>query len=154
MPYELRTTRRVEFAETDQAGIVHFSHFFRYMEEAEHAFLRSLGTSVVSEQNAVKLSWPRVAAKCDFLSPAFFEDVLDVHLWVARVGTKSIGYRVAISREAAPLSQGSLTSVCCLCPHDRPMEPVPIPDTLREKIEPAPYGDEPECWAAAAGEAP
>ena len=35
--------RRVEFAETDMAGQVHFSNFFRYMEAAEHAFFRSLG---------------------------------------------------------------------------------------------------------------
>lgn len=38
--------RRVEFAETDMAGIAHFSSFIIYMEQAEHALLRSLGTSV------------------------------------------------------------------------------------------------------------
>lgn len=38
--------RRVEFAETDMAGIAHFSSFVIYMEQAEHALLRSLGTSV------------------------------------------------------------------------------------------------------------
>ena len=35
-----RTTRLVEFGDTDMAGIVHFANFFRYMESAEHAFLR------------------------------------------------------------------------------------------------------------------
>ena len=34
--------RHVEFYETDMAGIVHFSNFFRYMETCEHAFVRSL----------------------------------------------------------------------------------------------------------------
>lgn len=38
--------RRVEFSETDMAGIAHFSSFIIYMEQAEHALLRSLGTSV------------------------------------------------------------------------------------------------------------
>ena len=46
MPYEFRCRQRVEFADTDMAGIVHFSNFFRYMERAEHEFLRSLGLSV------------------------------------------------------------------------------------------------------------
>ncbi len=41
-----RTTRRVEFRDTDAAGIVHFSAFFFYMESVEHEFLRQLGLSV------------------------------------------------------------------------------------------------------------
>ena len=40
------TQRFVEFSDTDMAGIAHFSAFFRYMESAEHALLRSLGLSV------------------------------------------------------------------------------------------------------------
>ena len=37
---EFRLQRRVQFYETDAAGIVHFSWFFRYLEEAEHALWR------------------------------------------------------------------------------------------------------------------
>ena len=44
MACEHRLQRRVEFSETDAAGIVHFSNFFRYMEGAEHAFLRRWAT--------------------------------------------------------------------------------------------------------------
>lgn len=40
------TRRRVEFVETDAAGIVHFSSFFVYMEQAEHELLRHLGLNV------------------------------------------------------------------------------------------------------------
>src|SRR5215831_6794970 len=46
MPEPFRTQRRVEFADTDMAGIVHFANFFRYMEAAEVEFLRSRGLSV------------------------------------------------------------------------------------------------------------
>ena len=41
--FEFKLTRRIEFAETDMAGIVHFANFFRMMEATEHAFFRSLG---------------------------------------------------------------------------------------------------------------
>ena len=58
----LKTKRRIEFAETDMAGIAHFSSFFRYMEEVEHAYFRSLGISVVHQQDNGQLSWPRVSA--------------------------------------------------------------------------------------------
>jgi len=47
MPYEFKATRQVEFSETDMAGIMHYSNFFRFMETAEHGFYRSLGFSVV-----------------------------------------------------------------------------------------------------------
>ena len=36
-----RTTRRVEFGDTDMAGMVHFANFFRFMEAAEVEFLRA-----------------------------------------------------------------------------------------------------------------
>ena len=51
MPSEFTVRRRVEFSETDMAGIVHYSNFFRYMETVEHAFYRSLGFSVVQDRH-------------------------------------------------------------------------------------------------------
>ncbi|MEQ2009187.1 MAG: acyl-CoA thioesterase, partial [Limisphaerales bacterium] len=48
MASEFKALRRVEFSETDMAGIVHYSNFFKYMETAEHAFFRSLGFSIIS----------------------------------------------------------------------------------------------------------
>ena len=43
MSIVFRTTRRVELADTDMAGIVHFANFFRFMESAEVDFLRASG---------------------------------------------------------------------------------------------------------------
>ena len=40
---EFTYRRRVQFYETDLAGIVHFSWYPRYMEEAEHAMWRDAG---------------------------------------------------------------------------------------------------------------
>ena len=72
------TTRRVEFSDTDAAGIMHFAAFFRMMEQAEHDLLRSVGLSVVMHDDEGKISWPRVAAKCDFQAAARFEDLLRI----------------------------------------------------------------------------
>ena len=47
MSQVFKTERRVEFRDTDAAGILHFTSYFAYMEEAEHALLRHLGTSVM-----------------------------------------------------------------------------------------------------------
>ena len=108
MHSEFHTTRRVEFSDTDMAGIVHFSRFFVFMEAAEHAFLRSLGTSVSTEWGGNKIGWPRLEATCTYLSPAVFEDVLDIHLRVIRKGTKSLTYRFDFFRGEMAIASGEL----------------------------------------------
>ncbi len=59
--HEFRTSRRMEFVDTDMGGIVHFSRFFVFMETAEHQFLDAVGTSVVLEIDGDQIGWPRVA---------------------------------------------------------------------------------------------
>ena len=49
------TSRRVEFSDTDAAGIMHFVAFFRMMEQAEHELLRSVGLSVVMHEPSGKI---------------------------------------------------------------------------------------------------
>src|SRR5262245_4954117 len=90
MPSEYQTTRRVEWADTDTAGIIHFSRYFCFMEEVEHEFLRSMGLSCIMERDGERITWPRVSATCDFVQPLRFEDVVDVRLRVKRRGEKSI----------------------------------------------------------------
>ena len=113
MPQPFVTSRFVEFSDTDMAGIVHFSSFFRYMESAEHALLRSLGLSVFSKVNGEMLSFPRVSAHCDFRSPAHCEDDLTIEVAVARIGSKSVTYEFKVLRDATLIAEGGMTSVCC-----------------------------------------
>jgi YbgC/YbaW family acyl-CoA thioester hydrolase len=89
MDHDYEETRRVEFADTDMAGIVHFANFFRWMESAEHAYFRSLGLSVHA---AASHGFARVHADCDFRSPLRYAERFRVRLTVASVGRTSIGY--------------------------------------------------------------
>src|SRR6266545_7570144 len=92
MPYEFKVQRRVEFSETDMAGIMHYSNFFRFMETAEHAFYRSLGHSVVMASFDPPLGWPRVHAECDYFKPLRFEDNVEVQMLVKEKRAKSLVY--------------------------------------------------------------
>ena len=92
MAHTFSTTRRVEFAETDMAGIVHFSNFFRFMEATEHAFFRSLGIGLHVEQPGSMCGWARVNATCSYLRPAHYEDLLEITLVVSEKSAKSLGY--------------------------------------------------------------
>src|SRR5690348_17134301 len=105
--------RRIEFRDTDAAGIAHFSAFFNYMEEVEHEFLRSRGLSVITRDAEGVLSWPRVSAQCDFQGAVRFEDMLDVELSVDRLGKKSVTYRFVFRHQGQQVAEGRLTAVCC-----------------------------------------
>ncbi|HEX7446719.1 MAG TPA: thioesterase family protein [Pirellulales bacterium] len=129
-----RTTRRVEFRDTDAAGIVHFSAFFNYMEEVEHEFLRSLGLSVLMRDAEGVLSWPRVAASCQFQSAVKFEDVLDVELRLVRVGEKSVTYGFSFAHQGRPVAAGELTAVCCRMEPGAAPRSVVIPEAMARKL--------------------
>lgn len=137
MAYEFHTTRRVEFADTDMAGIIHFANYFCYMEQAEHDFLRSIGLTVFAEYDGDHVTWPRVHAQCDFVQPVRFEDVLDVRLSVARKGTKSLTYDIRFSKDGAEVARGTLVVACCRT-HAGTLHGIPIPDFIASKIEQRP----------------
>ena len=141
MPHEFKLTRRIEFAETDMAGIVHFANFFRMMEATEHAFFRSLGFSIHTHENGATTGWPRVSATCDYRAPLRFEEEVEIHLLVAEVRSRSIRYQF-IFRKVADGTEVARGRIAAVCAHvDKTtgkLVPVPIPENIRSKITPAP----------------
>ena len=126
----LTTKRRVEFVETDAAGIVHFSAFFVYMEQAEHQLLRHLGLGVFLRDEQGDISWPRVSASCDFRGPARFEDEISIEVAVERVGEKSVTYTHRLTCDGRDIANGRMTAVCCRVHHGGLPEPIPIPPQI------------------------
>jgi len=143
MPYEFRMTHRVEFADTDMAGIIHFSSYFRYMEVTEHAFFRSLGFSIDTRGMGLDVGWPRVHVSCDFRRPLRFEDEVEAHLRVTAKGRSSITYDFTFRKMNDPLTpevaRGCLKVVCvALDPESGQMRAVSIPPVIADRIEVAP----------------
>jgi acyl-CoA thioester hydrolase len=142
MPYEFQITRCVEFSETDMAGIMHFSNFFRFMEAAEHAFFRSLGFSVARSRLPLEVCLPRVHAECDYAIPLHFEDEVQVRLLVERKGRRSLTYQFRFSRlnglESEEVARGRLTVASVERQADGSLKAVPLPKAIADKIEEAP----------------
>ena len=134
MHTEYQTKRKIEFADTDMAGIVHFTRFFVFMESAEHEFLRSLGTSVATEWDGNKIGWPRLMASCEYLSPLRFEDEVDIRLWVSKKGTKSLTYQFHFTHQGKDVAHGQLTTVCCITNPGERLHAIPIPDFIADQI--------------------
>lgn len=123
--------RRVQFAETDMAGIVHFSNYYRYMEEAEHAYLQSLGLSVMMTMpDGTVIGWPRVRTSCAYEAPARFEDELDIRVNVTRKGVKSLTIDFEFWRGATRVARGTMKTVCCIVAHNEPLQSIAIPPDI------------------------
>ena len=138
-PYEFKLKRQVEFGDTDMAGIMHFSNFFRFMEAAETAFFRSLGLSIVTTGFDQPIGWPRVHADCDFIHPLRFEDTVEIHLLVREKKTRSIVYgfifRNLNEHPAREVARGTLVVACVTRnSHAGRMVAVPIPQPIADKI--------------------
>ncbi|OLC50995.1 MAG: hypothetical protein AUH43_03675 [Acidobacteria bacterium 13_1_40CM_65_14] len=127
---EYRFRRRVQFYETDVAGIVHFSWFFRYMEEAEHALWREAGLSIHPPDSDI--GWPRIATSFEFVRPLRFEDEFDVHLRVAEMTKKTIRYECTLTKNDEKIASGSMTIACV---RKKPtMQGIEIPQEIADRI--------------------
>jgi acyl-CoA thioester hydrolase len=142
MPYEFQHTRRVEFSDTDMAGIMHFSNFFKFMEATETAFMRSLGLSVVLSNCGLDVCLPRVHAECDYLLPLRFEDEVLVHLLVEKRATRTLTYQFRFRKMNGEAQQevarGRLIAVCAARQANGSMKAVPLPKALADQLQEAP----------------
>ena len=125
MPSEHRLRRRVQFYETDLAGIVHFSWFFRYMEEAEHALWREAGLSIAKAGE--ETGYPRLAAQCEFHAPLRFEDEFEVWIRVAAVKRRTMRYSFLITLGETRIATGATTIACVSKRPGEAMKAIDIP---------------------------
>lgn len=117
--------RRVLFYEVDSAGIVHFSNYFRYMEEAEHALWRAAGLSIA--RSAAGVGYPRVAATFEYHRPLRFEDEVDVRIRIVGMSEKTMRYECDLRREGEAIATGRLTIVCVSTDPSGGMKAIPLP---------------------------
>ena len=133
MPTEFRYQRRVEFAETDMAGIVHFSMFFRYMEEAEHALWRAAGLAIA--RTGEEIGWPRVSATFDFKKPLRFEDELEVGVRIAALTRRTVQYAFTLRCGKTTIGTGTITTACASTRPGEPMKAVDLPAEIIGRLQ-------------------
>jgi YbgC/YbaW family acyl-CoA thioester hydrolase len=139
MPSEFALTRTVEFAETDMAGLMHFSNYFYWMEACETAFYRSLGLPLISFVPGKVVGWPRVKVGCHYRAPLRFNDVAEVRLFISKIGGRSLSYVFQFRKEGVLTAQGEFT-VVCVGGGENPgggLTALPIPDEIRAKLQEA-----------------
>ena len=126
--------RRLQFSETDMAGIAHFSVYFRFMEEAEHALWRAAGLSI--GEAALTGGWPRVSASFDYRNPLRFEDEFEVAVRIGSVTRRSLQYEFTVTRGDVLVGTGSMTAVSTT-KEDGRLRAVEIPQEMIARLRTA-----------------
>ena len=122
-PARIVLRRRIEWMDTDAAGIYHWTTVFRLAEAAEAALHTALGIADFTFG-----ATPRVAVEASFARSLRFNDPVEVELAVAALGRTSVEYRLAIAGEQGTAAQGTVKT--CLIDRGTGRE-VPWPDEIR-----------------------
>lgn len=122
--------RAIRFADTDAAGVAHFSRLLPIVEEAVHDFFHKRGIAILDAANA----WPVVSIRADYSSACRFGDEISLALCIDRIGKSSL----AFSFEARdPSGSTCFAGAITLC-HVNPSQhaPTPIPEKTRDALHP------------------
>jgi len=129
----MRVRRRVQFSETDAAGLVHFTCFFKFFEDAEHALWREAGLSIHSENSLV--GWPRISASCEFIRPLKFEQEFDVVVRITEMTRRTITYGGEITRGGERVASGTWRIACVDKLADGTLRSTEIPADVAERLK-------------------
>jgi acyl-CoA thioester hydrolase len=102
---------RVRYHETDKMGVVnHISHF-RWFEVGRAELLRSLKMSMLTLEKAGCFLVLK-EAKCEYKSPAWYDDLIQITTKVAEVRDKGVKFQYIIARGEMKLAEGYTIHVC------------------------------------------
>ena len=139
MAAEIQVRRQVRFSETDAAGIVHFTCFFRFFEDAEHELWREAGLSIHADNSSI--GWPRVSASCEFYRPLKFEQEFDVAVRITEMTERTITYAGEITCGDDKVATGTWRIACVTKSPDGTIRSTNIPADVASRL--APRGSHP-----------
>jgi YbgC/YbaW family acyl-CoA thioester hydrolase len=126
---------RVRWGDVDAARIIFYGAYIRFFEFAETELFRAVGLpySVMFDELDVWL--PRVHLECDFHHAAQLDDLLEVCVFVGRIGTKSLRLNFEVRRKGEDVLVASAHFVLVSVRRDT-FETVPVPHELRHRLAP------------------
>ena len=127
MPYR----HRVLYGDTDQMGVVYYANYLRFFEGARNDWIRALGIPYTEiEKRGIQL--PVYEAHVQYLKPAKYDDLLDIHLVVTHTRVKiRFEYKVHRGEGDELLALGHTVHVCV----NREGRPTRAPDWLLKALE-------------------
>ncbi|MCA1615231.1 MAG: acyl-CoA thioesterase [Acidobacteria bacterium] len=133
--YKFSIDERVRWGDVDAARIIFYGAYIRFFEIAETELFRAAGLSYGKMFDDLDVWLPRAHLECDFRSAAQLDDLLEVSVYVGRVGTKSLRLNFEVRRkgEDSLVAEAHFVLVAV---KRHTFESVPLPDELRRRLAP------------------
>ena len=81
--FELKPyTRKANFYETDQMGIIHHSNYIRWFEEARVCFMEQIGYGY-EQATAVGIDFAVLSAACEYKSMVHFGETVKIYMEIS-----------------------------------------------------------------------
>jgi acyl-CoA thioester hydrolase len=124
---------RVYWEDTDAGGVVYYANYLKFMERARSEWLRAFGfeQDVLRDEAGIAFVVRRV--EIDYLSPARFNEQLEVSVQLHEMGRASLSVRQELMRGADRLAQAVVTLACVDAARFKPVKiPAPILQALTQ----------------------
>jgi YbgC/YbaW family acyl-CoA thioester hydrolase len=133
--YKYRIEERVRWGDVDAASIIFYGAYIRFFEFAETELFRAVGLPYGRMFDELDIWLPRAHLECDFRRAARLDDLLEVSVFVGRVGTKSLRLNFEVRRngEDELLAEAHFVLVAV---RRGTFESVPVPEELRHRLAP------------------
>jgi len=125
---------RVYWEDTDAGGVVYYANYLKFLERARSEWLRALGFEQDALRDTQNVVFVVRRVEVDFLSPARFNDALEVSVSLARIGGASLVVEQTVNRGVTCLIAARVTLACVDAVQ---FKPVKIPAFILQALEPA-----------------
>ena len=134
-PWKFRVEERVRWGDVDAARIIFYGAYIRFFEIAETELFRAAGLSYGRLFDELDVWLPRAHLECDFRRAAQLDDLLEVAVYVGRVGTKSLrlDFEVRRNGESELTAEAHFVLVAV---ERNDFRSVPIPEDLKRRLAP------------------
>ncbi len=137
----------VRWSDVDVSGIIRWGTYVRFVEMAETELFRAVGFPYATLWDRLDIWLPRVQFHLDYRNPARLDELLDIEIWVGRIGRSSIRLEFVVKKPGGDLAaEGYLVIVSidrknaksvdvpkalldALAPYTTPTSPQPSPAT-------------------------
>jgi acyl-CoA thioester hydrolase len=128
-----RLQEHVRWSDVDVSGLIRWDAYARYVELAETELFRAAGYPYASLWEQLDIWLPRVQFHLDLRSPARLDELLDLEIWIGRIGRSSIRLDFAIAKPGGAIADGQLTIVSISRAEGKA---VPVPAPLAAALDP------------------
>ena len=131
---------RVRWGDVDAAGIIFYGSYIRFFEIAETELFRAAGLPYGVVFDELNIWLPRVHLESDFHRAALLDDLLEVSVWVGKIGTTSLRLNFEVRRKDRDnkIEEKLIATAHFVLVATRRdnLRPVPVPEELRRALEP------------------